>query len=143
MKGSAAIVAVAGVMFAMAPCMAAHAARDATKVQSIHVELMTPASDVLFQAESKPPATSAEWASIAARAADLVRAAKGLESVEWAKGQAQWLQFARGLARAAEQAARAAQDENQEALVSANGDIVSVCEDCHTKYRDGGRSMKE
>jgi hypothetical protein len=105
--------------------------------------LITPASDVLFQAESKQPVTSAEWASIAARAADLVRAAQKLESIESAKGQARWLQFARGLRGAAEQAARAAESKNQDALVSANGDMVSACEDCHTEYRDGGRSMKE
>lgn len=116
---------------------------DRAQVRALHAQLITPASDVLFQAESKQPVTSAEWASIAARAADLVRAAQKLESIESAKGQARWLQFARGLRGAAEQAARAAESKNQDALVSANGDMVSACEDCHTEYRDGGRSMKE
>jgi uncharacterized protein YdeI (BOF family) len=116
---------------------------DRAQVRSLHAQVITPASDVLFQAESSQPVTSAEWASIAARAADLSRAAQKLESIESAKGLARWLQFARGLRGAAEQAARAAESKNQDALVSANGDIVSVCEDCHTEYRDGGRSMKK
>jgi cytochrome c556 len=143
MKDSAAVIPAAGVMFAVALCLAADAEGDALKVQSLHADLITPASDALFQAESKPPVTAAQWTSIASRAADLVRAAKALESMESVKGQTQWFQFARALAEAAEQAAQAAQAQNQDALVSANGDIVSVCEDCHAKYRDGGRSMKE
>lgn len=143
MKGSAATVALAVAMIAMASSTAATVESDASTVQSLHAQLITPASDALFQAESKPPETSAEWASIAARARDLVRAAKGLQSIESAKGQPQWLQFAHALGGAAEQASRAAAARNQDALVSANGDIVSVCEDCHAKYRDAGRSMKE
>jgi cytochrome c556 len=138
MKRLASIAAMAGSTFVMTLCMAAAAEIDAAQVKALHA-LITPASDALFQAESQPPATSAEWAGIAARAADLVRAAKGLES---AKGQVQWLQFARAFGGAAEQAARAAKALDQEALVSANSDIVSACEDCHTVYRDGGRSMK-
>jgi cytochrome c556 len=116
---------------------------DASTVRSLHAQLITPASDALFEAESKPPATPDEWARIVAKAADLVRAAQGLESIESAKSQTEWLQLAHGLSATAKQAARAAEAEDQDALVNANGEIVSVCEDCHTKYRDGGRSMKK
>jgi hypothetical protein len=143
MKRSAAVVAVMGVTFSMELCTAVAVAGDASKVQSVHAQLITPASDALFQAESKPPATSQEWANIVARAADLARAAQGLEWLESAKGQTQWLQFAHALSAAAKQAARAAQAKNQDALVGANGEIVAVCEDCHARYRDAGRSMKE
>ena len=143
MKRSAALVAVIAVTCPMALRAAATVDSDASKVKSLHAQLITPASDALFEAESKPPATPDEWARIVARAADLVRAAKGLESIESAKGLTEWLQLARGLSATAKQAARAAQATNQDALVNANGEIVSVCEDCHTKYRDGGRSMKK
>ena len=143
MRGSAATAAIAGAMIAMVSSTAAMVESDVSKVQSLHAQLITPASDALFQAESKPPEASDEWASIAAKARDLVRAAKELQSIESAKGQTQWLQFAHALGEVAKQASRAAEAKNQDALVSANGDIVSVCEDCHTEYRDGGRSMKK
>jgi cytochrome c556 len=127
----------------MALCVAATEESDTSKVQSLHAQLITPASDALLEAESKPPATPAEWTRLVARAADLVRASKAVESIESAKGQTEWFQFAHALTAASEKAARAARTENQDALVSANGEIVSACEDCHTKYRDAGRSMKE
>lgn len=142
MKRSAAVVVI-GFSSVTVLCVAAIAGTQGSKVASLHAQLITPSSDALFQAESQPPATPEKWAKVAARAADLVRAAKGLESIDAAKGQKEWLQFARALGGAAEQAARAAQAKSQDALVNANGDIVSVCEDCHAKYRDAGRSMKE
>lgn len=142
MKRSVAFVCL-GISFLTTPCAAADAARHDSKVVSLHAQLITPASDALFQAESKPPATSSEWARILARADDLTRAAQALELLEWAKEQQEWLRLARALAAAAGQAARAAREHGQDALVSANGEIVSVCEDCHAKYRDAGRSMKE
>jgi hypothetical protein len=107
MKGSAASAAIVGAMIAMASSTAATVESDVSKVQSLHAQLITPASDALFQAESKPPRTSDEWASLAARAADLVSAAKKLESIASAKGQTQWLQFAHALGEVANQAARA------------------------------------
>jgi hypothetical protein len=116
---------------------------DRAKVVSLHAQVITPASDALFQAESQPPATAQEWGKVATRAADLSRGAKGLASMESAKSRRAWLQFARALGAAAERAVGAAEAKNQDDLVSANGDVVAVCEDCHAKYRDAGRSMKE
>ena len=118
-------------------------ADDHSPVSSLHAQVITPASDALFQAESQPPATSAEWTRIAAKAADIGRVANKLGMLESAKDRPEWRQFAHLLGEAAEKAARAAEAEDQEALVNANGEIVSVCEDCHAKYRDAGRSMKE
>lgn len=142
MKRSAAAVAVR-VSSVTALCAVALGAGAGSKVTSLHAQLIKPTSDALFGAESKPPATPDEWKKLVALAADLVRGAKELESIESAKTQAEWRQFAHALSGAAQQAARAARAANQDALVSANGEIVSVCEDCHTKYRDAGRSMKE
>ena len=121
----------------------AAAENDVSKVRSLHAQVITPASDALFQAESNPPSTSDEWTGIAAKAKALARAAKDLQSIGSAESRKEWLQFAHALGAAADQASRAAAAESQDALVSANGDIVSACEDCHTKYRDGGRSMKD
>lgn len=142
MKRSAAVVTI-GVIAATTLCAVALGDSERPKVAALHAQVITPASDALFQAESKPPGTPDAWKEIAARAADLARAAKGLESLESTGEQKEWLQFARALGAAARQAVRAAQAENPDALVSANGEIVSVCEDCHTQYRDAGRSMKE
>jgi hypothetical protein len=114
-----------------------------SNVATLHAQVITPASNTLFQAESTPPATANEWQKIAARATDLAKAAKRLESDELASGRAAWREFAQALEVAAEEARRAAQTQNQDALVTANGNIVSVCEDCHAQYRDAGRSMKD
>lgn len=135
-------VVLAGICL-VATLDAAAASSDDAKVVSVHSQWMTPASNALFQAESTPPSTPGEWQTIVARARDLVRAAQALGSIPSVKGQNEWLQFARALGARAEQAARAAEAKDQDALVSANGEIVSVCEDCHTKYRDAGRSMQE
>jgi hypothetical protein len=124
-------------------CMAASDDSANSKVALLHAQLITPASDALFQAESNVPTTQDEWQRIAARAGDLVRAANVLGSVPSAQAQREWLQFAGALRAGAQRAAQAATARDQDALVSANGEIVSACEDCHAKYRDGGRSMKQ
>ena len=134
---------VIGISCVAVLCAAAAAENDRSGIASLHARVITPASDALFQAESTSPATPDAWEKVAARAAELARGAEALESLESVKGQEQWLQFARTLAAKARQAARSARAKNQDALVSANGEIVSVCEDCHAKYRDAGRSMKE
>jgi cytochrome c556 len=123
--------------------MAASGDSASSKVIALHAQVITPASDALFQAESTLPATRDEWQKLAARAGELVRAATVLESIPSAKDQREWLQFARALRAGAEQAARAATAADQDALVNANGQIVSACEDCHAQYRDAGRSMKQ
>lgn len=142
MRRSAATVVI-GISCGAVLCAAAFAENDRPRIASLHARAITPASDALFQAESTPPATPDAWERIAARAAELARGAEALESLESAKDQKEWLQFARTLAANARQAERTARAKNQEALVTINGDIVSVCEDCHAKYRDAGRSMKE
>jgi hypothetical protein len=115
----------------------------AASVAVLHTKSITPASNVLFQAESTPPSTAQEWEQVRMSAAALGRAARHLASQDLAKDQSQWINFAQVLQKQAERAARAAEKEDQDALVVANGEIVSVCEDCHAKYRDAGRSMKE
>ena len=135
--------AMMGISSVTVLCAAVTSDSDRAEVISLHAQVITPASDVLFLAESQPPATPEAWEKVVTRAAELSRAAKGLESMESAKGQQAWLEFAHAFGAAAERAVRAARARNQDALVSANGDLVSVCEDCHAKYRDAGRSMKE
>jgi hypothetical protein len=141
MKRFAALVV--GVVASVTLSMVDAADSASSKVISLHAQVITPASDALFQAESSSPATREEWQRLAVRAGDLVRAATVLESMPSAKDQREWLQFAGALRAGAEQAARASTAADQDALVTANGQIVSACEDCHTKYRDAGRSMKQ
>jgi hypothetical protein len=57
-------------------CAAASDDSDRAKVISLHAEVITPASDALFLAQSQPPGTPEEREK-----ADLSRAAKGLESM--------------------------------------------------------------
>jgi hypothetical protein len=113
-----------------------------SSVAALHATIITPASNALFQAESIPPSTAQEWEKVRLSASELAQAASRLASQDVARGQDQWAKFAQALKRQAEQAGLAAQKRDQDGLVAANGDIVSVCEDCHVKYRDAGRSMK-
>lgn len=112
-------------------------------VAALHAKVITPASNELFQAESTPPTTAQAWQKIRASAVELEQAGARLASQDLAKDSGQWLEFARALQKQAAQAVVAADKQDQDALVSANGDVISVCEDCHTKYRDAGRSMKQ
>jgi len=121
----------------------AASAGTGSEVAALHAKVITPSSNALFEAESSPPSTAAEWEKLRASAAELAQAASRLASKELARDQSQWSQFALTLKSQAEHAAAAAQKKDQDALVVANGDIVSVCEDCHAKYRDAGRSMKQ
>jgi hypothetical protein len=113
-----------------------------SKVLALHSAVISPASDALFRAESTPPSTADAWAQLQGRALDLAQAAKRLESKDLAKDQKQWVGFAEALQAEAQRAARAAEGRDQDALVTANGNIVSVCEDCHDRYRDAGHGMK-
>ena len=118
-------------------------AGKANGVATLHSEAITPASNALFQAESTPPSTAQDWEKIRASAAALGRAAQQLASQDLAKAPGRWTEFAYALQQQAQQAVRAAESKDQDALVIANGDIVSACEDCHARYRDAGRSMKQ
>lgn len=115
----------------------------ASIVAALHATVITPASNALFQAESSPPSKPGDWGDLRASALRLAQSAKQLTSKELAKGQNDWLKFAQALNAAAVEAAHAAEAKNQEALVAANGHIVSICEDCHDQYRDGGHGMKK
>jgi hypothetical protein len=115
----------------------------ANGVAELHTKAITPASNVLFHAESTPPSTAQEWERVRASAAALGWAAQQLALKDLAMDQSEWINFAHALRKQAARAVRAAEKKDQEALVGANGDIVSVCEDCHAQYRDAGRSMKE
>lgn len=120
-----------------------HARSTETQVLAEHAKTISPASDALFEAEATPPSSAQDWDKLRASAADLERAAARLASKDLAKDRAQWIEFAQALQAQARQAVLAAEKQDQAALVTANGDIVSTCEDCHAKYRDGGRSMKQ
>ena len=124
--------------------LSAEGAQEApSAVAVLHSRMITPASDTLFQAESTPPSTAQAWEKVRASAAELAHAAARLASKDLARDPDQWTKFAQALKSQAEQAIAAAQKKDQDALVMANGNIVSVCEDCHAKYRDAGRSMKQ
>lgn len=137
------LVAIGLLWLACIPGRTAEKADAVDGVAALHAEIITPASNVLFQAESTPPSTAQAWQKIRASAADLKQAAMRLTTKDLAKDQGQWIGFAHALQKQAQQAVIAAEEKDQDALVTANGDIISVCEDCHARYRDAGRSMKE
>jgi hypothetical protein len=131
----------AAILLLCLPSMLAWSADGAVLAE--HAKAITPASDALFKAESMPASNAQAWDRIRASAGDLERAALRLASKDLAQDRTQWIEFAQALQVQAKQAVIAAEKQDQDALVTANGNIVSVCEDCHAKYRDAGRSMKQ
>jgi hypothetical protein len=139
------LIAIGLMWLACIPAWTAESARTGADngVAALHAKVITPASNALFQAESTPPSTAQEWQKIRASAADLAQAAVRLTTKDLAKDQGQWIEFAQALQKQAQQAVIAIEKKDQDALVTANGDVISVCEDCHARYRDSGRSMKQ
>jgi cytochrome c556 len=93
-----------------------------------------PASDAVFAVGKAAPKTDGEWAAVAAAAAQLVEAAKKLDTQAPASGGASWTRFSRMMAEAAAAAGKAAQSKNADAVLDAGDALYSACEDCHKQF---------
>jgi hypothetical protein len=134
-------ICVLGTLFASMVASAAAPEAAKTAIRDIHSRKLTPASDALFAAESTAPANDKDWTRLGVSAATLVEAAGQLAAVPATKTEKKWQSLAARLRKAAEDAGRAAAARNQDALVSANGNVIATCEACHDDYRDAGHGM--
>ena len=110
-------------------------------VKQLHEAFITPASDMLFQAESVAPANAAAWHTLRNAALMLAEAANLLMVDGRARDRGQWIAFARDMRNAAEAGMKAIAASNLDDLVAANGQLVDACMACHEPYRDGNRGM--
>ena len=133
----------AGALLAQAP--ATYRARPVGNLKQVMRSIPLPASNLIFDAQTKKPADDMAWqdlenASMAiAETANLITMAGRLRS----NGQpvpvqnADWNKFAQGLVAAAQTCYKAAQMKSQEALGNGCADqLTEACANCHDVYRD-------
>jgi hypothetical protein len=80
------------------------------------------------------PHTDAEWDAVRNAAATLMEAGNLLMLDGRAKDQKEWMTAARRLSDAANQAMKAAQAKNTEAVFTEGGKLYEACRACHLKY---------
>ena len=109
--------------------------------QMIHSRFLTPGSDILFSAESKPPTTVEGWTEVEAGAKKVIDGVIMLQAGSQSAGRPQWLRIAKAVQDGAQKSAQAARAGNADALAVADGEFTAQCEDCHRFFRDAGGGM--
>ena len=118
-----------------------HSVRAPLSVGQIHSQMIIPASDALYAAESDAPATDGAWAAIQAAAQKLIDGARLLESAPKAQADPQWLRISKAVEDGGSKSLTAVKAHNVEALQAADGEFTAQCEDCHKFFRDIGGGM--
>ena len=80
------------------------------------------------------PTTDEGWATVVHSASVVAEGGNLLMLRGYAADQADWVEYAQGMTRAALKARQAAIDQDAEALFNAGGEIYNVCRACHNKY---------
>jgi hypothetical protein len=111
------------------------AATDISTPRAVHEALIIPGSNLLFTAESEPPADDAAWAAVQAGAQQVIEGALALQSEPLAQGRADWSAFAQTVIDNTKLTAEALAQKNVDDLVFTNGDMMSGCTGCHQTYR--------
>jgi hypothetical protein len=132
---------VAGLLTACAPKppavqapAVAPAIENLATTRQVMLGLTIPASDVLFQVGSKPPADDAAWDLVTANAVMLAESGNMLLTGARDLSQPEWMQHARELVARSKVAADAAAKHDVDAVLEAGNGIYEVCEACHMKY---------
>jgi cytochrome c556 len=91
--------------------------------------------------EGKAPKTDADWQVVQEHAVQIAAAGPaitvggaGSRDAEWVKTPS-WLMYAQRMSDAGVAALRAAKSKDQRALVTANGQLVDTCEQCHKEFK--------
>ena len=112
-------------------------------INAVMVALVDHAGHELWEVEreGKAPKTDADWERIGEHAVQLVAAGPaitvggtGVSDAVWVKSP-DWTKHAQALSDAALKAVNASKAKNFDALVQANGEIVSSCEGCHKQFK--------
>ena len=113
----------------------------AVSVNAVMVAVIDHAGHVLWDAESKAPASDREWREIEHHAIQIATAGTaialggtGQADPGWAQ-LPDWKPLARNMTDAGMAALDAARSKNVEALVKANGRLVESCEQCHKAFK--------
>jgi cytochrome c556 len=132
------LLLTAGVLFSLTT---AAAPKPAITVRHLHDAMIVPASDALFNVGREAPHDDKAWAALLNSAVVLAESGMLLQTGGRARDKGDWTKWSRALSDAGLVAVEAAQARKVEAVLHAGDELVTICEDCHEKYRDNGRSM--
>jgi hypothetical protein len=123
-----------------APPAGASFARRVGTMSELMVDFIYPASDAVFYIATRVPTTSEEWAVLQGQTLMLAESANLLMMPDRARDQGRWMEDARLMLEAGEEAYRAAKDRDVAALEALSDPLYESCVTCHRDYRpDYGR----
>jgi cytochrome c556 len=105
-------------------------------VRQLMNAILIPSSDALFEVGSKPPKDADAWTNVERAAVTLAESGNLLMIGSRAKREAAWMQFARALVDAGQEAVKAATKKNVDDVLAAGDKIYETCDGCHSKYMD-------
>lgn len=97
-------------------------------------QIVYPTSNAVFYAGSRTPESDEAWNELEADALVLAESANLMMMAERAPDDEQWMRDARLLLDAGEEAFRAAQERDVEALRALNDPLYQSCVTCHDHY---------
>jgi cytochrome c556 len=112
-------------------------------INEVMVALIDHAAHNLWnvEQEGKAPKTDADWqvvqehaVQIAAAGPAITQGGAGSRDAEWVKTPS-WHMYAQRMSDAGVAALTAAKSKDQRALVTANGQLVDTCEQCHKEFK--------
>ncbi len=112
-----------------------------SSINELMLDVVTPATNTLWGVED--PQTDADWNVFVVAASQVItageqikRGGSGPNDMTWAADPA-WQAFANTLIGAANDARRAAQAKDLDALFNANDVLYPPCEECHIQFHPG------
>jgi hypothetical protein len=109
-------------------------ARGPASVKDVMTSMTIPASDVIFDAASSPPATDAAWAAVR-KAADTLAASGRLPmTAPLARDSKTWMEMARAMVTQGEATMEVADAKARARLEAASDAVYTTCEACHARY---------
>jgi cytochrome c556 len=124
---------------ASAVAQAPVAPRPVGSMSQLMVDIIYPTSDAVFYIQRNPPKTDQEWNTLRAAALTLAESANLLMMPGRARDQGDWMQDAKLLLDTGNDAWKAAQAKDVDAIVALNDRLYTACVTCHQQYRPGYR----
>ena len=112
----------------------APAFKPVATVKQLMEALIIPASDQIFQLAAEGPKTSDEWTAVRNSAIVLAESGNLLMIGRRAPDNKAWTKESQALIAAAQDAIKAVDTKNAEALMEAGNQVYEVCDSCHKQY---------
>ena len=103
-------------------------------VKDVMLTMTVPASTVIFEAQSEPPATDAAWIAVQKAAQMLAESGRLLARPPLTKNDADWTDMAAALVTEAEKTLAVAGRRDAAALAEAGDAVYLTCETCHGRF---------